>query len=109
MVKEVHELTQGVYRLTELVFEHLYHRLEPVYRRVLCGTYKGRIYEREVAPAPDLTFASGRCFSYRWFEQEAGLACPLNDRCGAYGAIKRDRPEPSKNEQKADRSRESSA
>jgi hypothetical protein len=84
VVGKVNEFARNVSDLVEVVFSHLYLRLELVERRLICGIYKGRAYERLVKPESVLTFDSGRCSSKTWFEREAGLECPLQDQCGAY-------------------------
>lgn len=84
IVGEVNEFARSVFELMEAIFGYLCAKLCPVERKLPCGFYKGRLYERYVAPGPDLSFASGRCFSRVWFESEAGCECPMRHRCGAY-------------------------
>jgi hypothetical protein len=74
----------AVSELVETIFQSLFSKLQPVPRPVVCGFYKGRIYQREVAASQDLSFNSGTCSSRSWFESEAGYECPLRQRCGAY-------------------------
>jgi hypothetical protein len=81
----VNELHSYIRELVNRVFSYLFERLEPVERQTFCGTYKGRMYERMVAPSRSLSLADGRCLSINWFSNEPELACPLRDRCGAYG------------------------
>lgn len=50
----------------------------------MCGVYKGRMYERMVAPEAAISFSSGRCWSRAWFETEEAYECPLREQCGAY-------------------------
>jgi hypothetical protein len=42
-----------------------------------CGIVEGRMLMRYVDPTQDITFASGTCFSYRWFEQPDAAYVPL--------------------------------
>lgn len=50
-----------------------------------CGMVEGRMLMRYVDPTEeDITFASGDCFSYRWFEQPDAPTCPFVAHCGAY-------------------------
>jgi hypothetical protein len=84
IIGEVNGFAQAVFELMETIFGYLYAQLSPVERQLPCGFYQGRLYERHVAPGPDLSFASGRCFSKVWFEQEADCVCPMRHRCGAY-------------------------
>jgi hypothetical protein len=84
VVAELNQHRASVSGLVEDVFRSLYSKLEPVERTAFCGIYKGRFYQREVAPTADLTFNSGRCKSRTWFEKEPGYECPLRQNCGAY-------------------------
>jgi hypothetical protein len=59
-------------------------RLLPIEREAMCGVYKGRMYQRMVAPSVDVSSQSGRCLSVNWFSKEPGYECPLRDSCGAY-------------------------
>jgi len=45
----------------------------------------GQSLYKDGRPSPDLTFESGHCASWNWFEKEAEQFCPLAMRCGAYG------------------------
>lgn len=49
-----------------------------------CGMVQGRMLMRYVNPAERLTFDSGECFSYKWFELPENPTCPFKDNCGAY-------------------------
>ena len=95
VVAELNQNWASVFELVEDIFRSLCAKLEPVERTAFCGIYKGRCYQRKVAPAADLTFNSGRCRSCAWFENEPGYECPLRHSCGAH--LKRDellRPAP---------------
>jgi hypothetical protein len=81
---ELSRLYTSVFDLAERVYGYLFTQLDPVTRRIVCGFYRGRLYERDVAPAPDLSFDSGTCRSLTWFEKEPGYECPLRGECGAY-------------------------
>jgi hypothetical protein len=84
IVGKINEFAQSVFELMETIFGYLYAKLSPKESRIACGFYKERLYERDVTPGPELSFASGRCFSKVWFEREAGCQCPMRHRCGAY-------------------------
>jgi hypothetical protein len=84
VVEELNQKLTGVSELIEIIFRYLCSKLQPVERTVFCGIYKGRMYQRDVAPSPDLSFGSGRCKSRAWFEKESEYACPLRQNCGAY-------------------------
>ena len=43
-----------------------------------------RLLERWVNPADELTFDSGRCASWQWFERPENPTCPFKENCGAY-------------------------
>jgi hypothetical protein len=88
IIGEANGFAQSVFELMETIFGYLYAKLSPVERQLPCGFYKGRLYERYVAPGPGLSFASGRCFSRVWFEKESGCACPIRHRCGAYRQVR---------------------
>jgi hypothetical protein len=81
---ELSRLHASVFDLAEKVYGYLFTQLEPVTRRTICGFYKGRVYERDVAPSPGLSLDSGTCRSLTWFEKEPGYECPLRGECGAY-------------------------
>lgn len=80
-LNQVHGYIRG---LTHWLFSFLYKKLEPIERESFCGAYKGRMYERLVAPSANLSFADGRCLSINWFLKEPELLCPLRESCGAY-------------------------
>jgi hypothetical protein len=84
IVGYTNQLYLHIRELVSRIVSYLLEKLEPVERRTFCGTYKGRIYERMVAPSAKLSFADGRCLSVNWFSSEPELGCPLRDRCGAY-------------------------
>lgn len=81
---ELNQLTESVATLIEGVFASLCAKLEPVEKRVLCGLYKGRCYERIVSYSPTLSFNDGCCTSLKWFAKEDGCECPMRANCGAY-------------------------
>ena len=66
------------------VFGHLNNGLkdEPVF--VMCGMVKGRALHRYVSPGQQLTFDSGNCGAWIWFEKPENPSCPFKSRCGAY-------------------------
>lgn len=66
------------------VFGHLNNGLkdEPVF--VMCGVVKGRVLHRYVSPSQQLTFDSGNCGAWIWFEKPENPSCPFKSRCGAY-------------------------
>lgn len=73
-----------VRELMTWIFSYMYSKLEPLEREITCGVYKGRIYQRVVAPSATLTLADGRCLSTHWFSKEPDLLCPMRLECEAY-------------------------
>jgi hypothetical protein len=50
-----------------------------------CGFVEGRLLLRYLDPTErPLTFDSGQCFAYRWFDLPENPRCPFADSCGAY-------------------------
>jgi len=78
------ETYRQVIALTELFFKAWFEALLPFEGRHVCGIFKGRAYERMVAPTPTLSFNDGRCWSRVWFETETEFLCPMRLRCGAF-------------------------
>lgn len=85
---ELNTLFENVIALNEGIFASLCTKLVPEERTVLCGIYKGRAYQRNVAFSPTLTFNDGCCTSLQWFHAAPGIECPLRDNCGAYQSAK---------------------
>ena len=75
---------EEVNRFLGEVFRHLNGRLkdEPVFQ--ICGMVKGRALHRYVSPAGELTFDSGQCGAWIWFDQPENPTCPFKQQCGAY-------------------------
>ena len=94
IVAELVRLHKAVYCLAESVYGYLYRQLDQITHRTVCGFYKGRMYEREVTPEPDVSFQSGVCRSLSWFENQPGYECPLRTCCGAYARAKHPGPQP---------------
>ena len=65
-------------------FHHLNSTLidEPVFQ--MCGMVDGRVLHRFVSPVDDLTFDSGHCGAWVWFEEPDMPNCPFSQNCGAY-------------------------
>jgi len=84
IVAWVNEQRDHVQALLDEIATFLGSELLPAERRVTCGMYRARIYQRVVMVGPDLTRESGRCLSREWFESETGRECPLRGSCGAY-------------------------
>lgn len=74
----------AVVTLTEYFFETHFKKLLPVEHRLLCGVYRGRMYERMVAPTLAVSIQDGRCWSRPWFDTEEGYSCPQRGKCAAY-------------------------
>ena len=50
----------------------------------VCGFVEGRLLMRYLNPTEPLTFNSGKCFAYQWFEKPENPTCPFVEHCGAY-------------------------
>jgi hypothetical protein len=84
IVTWVNERRNHVQAVVEEIATFLGSRLLPAERRVICGMYRSRGYQRVVMVGPELTRESGRCISREWFESEIGRECPLRGSCKAY-------------------------
>ncbi|QEU05015.1 hypothetical protein [Pseudomonas oryzihabitans] len=49
-----------------------------------CGMSQGKMLWRYVSPAGKVTFNSGRCGAWVWFENPGETPCPFIPMCGAY-------------------------
>jgi len=70
--------------LTGLVFHHLNQTLIDRESYETCGMVQGRFLWRYVSPVGELTFNSGRCGAWIWFEKPDMPTCPFVGACGAY-------------------------
>ena len=70
--------------LTGQVFHHLNQTLVDRESYETCGMVGGRFLWRYVSPVGELTFNSGRCGAWIWFEKPDLPTCPFVDSCGAY-------------------------
>ena len=77
-------LNKKINRFLDEVFHHLNETLENKLIKVLCGMTEGRFLERWVSPVDELTFDSGMCASWQWFEKPENPTCPFKEYCGAY-------------------------
>lgn len=50
----------------------------------LCGLVDGRVLHRYLRPVRPVTFDSGRCGAWVWFELPENPSCPFSGSCGAY-------------------------
>lgn len=66
------------------VFHYLNETLEDKPVEVWCGMTEGRALMRRVSPVGELTFDSGMCVSWKWFEKPENPTCPFKENCGAY-------------------------
>jgi len=70
--------------LVESIAAFHFEKLTSVPTFAICGHYKARWYGRMVPPEKDLSFGSGHCLSYDWFEVTDGHFCPMANQCDAY-------------------------
>ena len=75
---------EEVNRFLGEVFRHLNGRLKDEQVFQICGMVKGRALHRYVSPAGELTFDSGQCGAWIWFDQPENPTCPFKQQCGAY-------------------------
>jgi hypothetical protein len=80
----VREKIEGVNSFVGSIFLYLNSTLVDVPIQQVCGFVEGSILLRMVSPTKPLTFDSGNCVSYEWFERSDRPTCPFVDRCGAY-------------------------
>jgi hypothetical protein len=80
-LEEEIELVNG---LTGVVFHHLNGTLADRESFEPCGMSQGKFLWRYVSPVGDLTFDSGRCGAWVWFEKLGETPCPFIPICGAY-------------------------
>lgn len=66
------------------IFHYLRQSLKSTPVMQICGMVEGRMLMRYVDPTEDITFDSGTCSSYQWFELQHEPTCPFFVRCGAY-------------------------
>lgn len=66
------------------VFHHLNGTLENEPVSQICGMVQGRVLHRFLRPEGEITFDSGACGSWVWFEKPENPTCPFVERCGAY-------------------------
>ena len=65
------------------VFAELNKTLGPTPVHQMCGMVEGRALMRLVSAADNITFDSGSCASWFWFEKPENPTCPFFERCGA--------------------------
>ena len=77
-------MTREVNQFLGTIFHHLNSLLNDRSIFQVCGMTKGRLLHRFVSPVGDLTFNSGICGAWVWFEKSENPACPFKEQCGAY-------------------------
>lgn len=70
------------------IFHHLVSTLGDTPVSQMCGMTRGRILMRDVVPTEPLSFDSGTCKSFEWFELPENPDCPFAADCGAYTRTK---------------------
>lgn len=75
---------EEVNRFLGEVFRHLNECLKDEAVFQICGMVKGRALHRYVSPVGELTFDSGQCGAWTWFDQPENPTCPFKEQCGAY-------------------------
>jgi hypothetical protein len=77
-------LMEAVNAFLGQIFHFLRNSLKSARVMQICGMVEGRFLMRFVDPTEHITFASGDCFSYQWFEKPDAPTCPFVAHCGAY-------------------------
>jgi hypothetical protein len=78
------EITNKLNGFMGSVFRVLNTTLKSTLVQQTCGFVEGRILLRYLDPTEPLTFDSGLCFAYQWFEKPENPTCPFVEQCGAY-------------------------
>lgn len=78
------ETLNKVNRFLGQVFRVLNSTLKSTLVQQVCGFVEGRVLMRYLDPTEPLTFNSGKCFAYQWFEKPENPTCPFVEHCGAY-------------------------
>ena len=78
------KMTKEVNQFLGILFHHLNSQLEdkPIFQ--ICGMVQSRALHRFVSPVGELTFNSGTCGAWVWFEKPENPTCPFKENCGAY-------------------------
>jgi hypothetical protein len=77
-------MTGHVNAFLGIVFHHLNGTLKDTPIMEPCGMVESRILLRQLSPADQITFDSGTCMSWIWFDLPGNPTCPFKDHCGAY-------------------------
>lgn len=77
-------MIQAINNFLGATFRHFNKQLNSIPIPVVCGMTSGRILMRRVDPTQPLTFDSGTCESFVWFEKPENPTCPFAQKCGAY-------------------------
>ena len=67
-----------------LIFHHLNQTLRDREIFQTCGMSRGKMLWRYLSPVGEITFNSGRCGAWIWFEKPGETPCPFIPMCGAY-------------------------
>lgn len=76
--------TEQVNEFLGATFDQLNGTLEDKPIIQVCGMVEGRFLHRYVSPVGELTFHSGACGAWAWFDLPEHPSCPFKDHCGAY-------------------------
>lgn len=77
VANQVNRFVGAVFSVLNLSFENT-----PVF--AICGMVQGRVLHRYIRPEGKLTFDSGECGAWVWFEKPELPTCPFVGVCGAY-------------------------
>lgn len=78
------EMAVQVNQFLGTIFHHLNGTLADKPIMQPCGMVQGRMLHRYLRPGRPVTFNSGACGAWVWFELPENPTCPFKDDCGAY-------------------------
>jgi len=84
VASDLNALIEKINVLLDRVFRAINCTLNDDQVLTLCGTYKGRLYQRSISLSDSSSFDSGVCESKKWFDNNANFRCPVAKECGAY-------------------------
>lgn len=74
----------GINAFLGAVFHAMNETLDDVPVMAVCGMTQGRVLHRYISPKEPMSFQSGQCGAWVWFERPENPSCPFAEKCGAY-------------------------
>lgn len=75
---------QGINAFLGAVFHAMNETLDDSPVMAVCGMIQGRVLHRYISPKEPMSFQSGQCGAWVWFEKHDNPTCPFAENCGAY-------------------------